>query len=373
MERIKIAFIISNLGQGGAERQFLELIKNINKSKFDVSVCLFAINRGIFYNEIESVENIQLIKNTLKNRNKIFKIIEALIFIFKYLKNNNFDIVFTTLFMNGLFVRLIAPDKYKSKIISSIRTSLTQYDKIHLFVEKYLLKKSFVITNSKIACENLKLIVNKKYHFRISYIYNGYDTQLFSNDQKEIKRNVILMGNVGRMTYLKNQIQILKVFSMLNNENLRIQIIGAYGDQTALLSNFKKSILNSDRIELIDKVPNIQDYYKKIDVFILSSFLEGCPNSLFEAMLSKCLCIISVNCNSDYFIENGINGFVYDGTDEGLKLVLLYVFNILNTPDELIIIENGYNYAQEKFSMNSMVNNYENLFMKIYEENKSSH
>jgi len=373
MERIKIAFIISNLGQGGAERQFLELIKNINKSKFDVSVCLFAINRGIFYNEIESVENIQLIKNTLKNRNKIFKIIEALIFIFTYLKNNNFDIVFTSLFMNGFFVRVIAPDKYKSKIISSIRTSLTQYDKIHLFVEKYLLKKSFVITNSKIACENFKLVVNKKYHFRISYIYNGYDTLLFSKDKVENKKDIILIGNVGRMTYLKNQIQLLKVFSMLNNENLRIQIIGANGDQTPLLSHFKNTIQYSDHIELIDKVSNIQDYYKKFDVFILSSLLEGCPNSLFEAMLSKCLCVISVNCNSDCFIENGINGFVYDGTDEGLKEIMLFVFNILNTSDELSIVENGYNYARKNFSMNAMVNNYENLFMKIYEENKSSH
>jgi glycosyltransferase involved in cell wall biosynthesis len=373
MKRIETTFIIGNLGQGGAERQFLELIKNINKSKFDVSVCLFAINRGVFYTEIETVENIQLIKNTLKNRNKIFKIIEALIFIFTYLKNNNFDIVFTSLFMNGLFVRVMSPNKYKSKIISSIRTSLTQYDKIHLFVEKYLLKKSFVITNSKIACENFKLIVNKKYHFRISYIYNGYDTLLFSNEHKEINRNVILLGNVGRMTYLKNQIQILKAFSMLNNENLRIQIIGANGDQTALLSNFKNSIQYSGHIELIDKVSNIQDYYKKFDVFILSSFLEGCPNSLFEAMLSKCLCIISVKCNSDSFIENGINGFVYDGTDDGLKITLLNAFNILNTPEELRIIENGYKYAQENFSMNSMVNNYENLFMKIYEENESRH
>ena len=39
MQKIKLALSIRSLNIGGAERQFIELIKHIDKSKFDVSVC----------------------------------------------------------------------------------------------------------------------------------------------------------------------------------------------------------------------------------------------------------------------------------------------------------------------------------------------
>ena len=93
-QKIKISFIKGNLGQGGAERQFLELIKNIDKEKFEVYVCLYAINKGIFYTEIEQIKNIYLIENIIKHKIKFLKIIEALIFINKYLsKNANIQII----------------------------------------------------------------------------------------------------------------------------------------------------------------------------------------------------------------------------------------------------------------------------------------
>ena len=36
---IKIIFSIRSLDIGGSERQFIELVKHIDKTKFDVTVC----------------------------------------------------------------------------------------------------------------------------------------------------------------------------------------------------------------------------------------------------------------------------------------------------------------------------------------------
>lgn len=370
---IKITFIISNLGQGGAERQFIELIKRIDKKKFNVNVFLYAVNKGVFYTEIEEIEGIILTKHTLKYKNKIFKIFEALICINKYLKNNNFEVVFTTLFMNGLFVRLISPKKYKFRIVATIRNSIKLYSRTHLFVEKVLIRYSYLVANSKNAAESFKSICKQQYQNQISYIYNGFDELRFVPKYQKARRNSIVIGNVGRMTYQKNQIQLLKIISVQENKDLKLIIVGSESDQTELLKNFIQSNCVSERVELIEKVNNIENYYSQFDLFILSSFYEGCPNVLFEALLSKCLCIISEQANTDNFIENGINGYVYDGTDIDLKLKLEFVKSIMNTHQEQIIIENGYKYAKENFSMNSMVEKYEQLFIKIYEENKSRH
>ena len=98
----------SNLLQGGAERQFVELIKGINKENFQITVLLYAVQKDVFFQEIFSVPGITIIKNSLKNKFWIFKITEALKFIYSFLKTNNFDLIFSLLFMNNLFVRLAA-------------------------------------------------------------------------------------------------------------------------------------------------------------------------------------------------------------------------------------------------------------------------
>ncbi|HBG70688.1 MAG: hypothetical protein A2W93_04725 [Bacteroidetes bacterium GWF2_43_63] len=372
MSKIKIAFIISNLGQGGAERQFLELIRNIDKSRFNVSVCLYAVNKGVFYDEIESVENIIFTKKILKHENKLLKILEAIFFIRNYLSKNVFDIVFTSLFMNGLLVRLAASRRnYKNKVVSTIRNSFSIYTPKHIFIEKYFIKRSYIVANSKSAANDFKAILKKNINqSRIQFIYNGYDKNRYYVSEKRKPDEKLIYGNVGRMTTQKNQIQLLRVFSGQKKDSYKLQIIGSFSDETEKLVSYVDSNGLKNCVELIDKVQNIEDYYKGMDIFILSSFYEGCPNVLFEAMLSKCFCIISKHANSDGFIINGINGYEYDGTDDDLCLVIEITRSVYNTEEGYNIIENGYKYAVENFSMEAMVSNYEKLFIDIYEKNQ---
>ncbi len=362
--KYKISFIISNLGQGGAERQLLELIKNIDKTKFEVYVCLYAINQGVFFKEIEEIKNISLKKNVLSNNNKILKIMEALKFIRKYLVQNNFDLVQTSLFLNGFLVRLIAPANYKNKIISTIRNSLIIYKKRHIIIEKMLCKNSFIVANTKTASEDFKLKLKKRYHHHVTFIHNGYNVNQISTE-KNYNNNIVLIGNIGRITYQKNQIQILRVFNNLIAPNSYLQIIGSFGDQMNTLNEFiiKKSL--GEKVQIIDKLKDIENYYKNFDIFILSSHYEGCPNVLFEAMLTKCFCIISKNANTDNFITDGENGLVYDNTDNGLEIKLKYAIEIKGTPIFKKICDNGYKYARNNFSMDKMVQAYEELYLKI--------
>lgn len=367
MNKVKIGFIISNLGQGGAERQFVELIRNIDRKKFAINVCLYAANKGVFYTELEHDQSITIEKNLLRSDLKAFKIVEALLYIRRYLTYNKFDIVLTTLFMNGVFVRLVATQRYKNRIISSIRTSLTLYNKWRILTERFFLRNSFVVLNNRNAENKFLSVIQQKYVNRISSIYNGYNLKHFYST-KNSDRNSIIIGNVGRQTYLKNQLQIINVFSVLKNGNIRLQIVGSKGDQSHRLN---ESIINKalkERVVIIDAVPNVEEYYKNFDIFILSSLYEGCPNVLFEAMLSKCFCIISKGANSDDFIIDGENGLVYDGTDENLEEKLRYAIEVKGSVTFDAICENGYAYAKENFSMEKMVKSYEELFLKILRE-----
>lgn len=365
MNKIKLGFIISNLGPGGAERQFIELIKNIDKLKFSIFVCLYSANRGVFFPDFENIANVQINKNFLNSKNKIFKIFEAFKYLKKYLLNNDFDLVITSLFMNGFLIRLAAPSKYQNKIVYSIRNNLISYPWYYKIFEKVLINKSFVVTNTKRAAEQFKSIINKKYFDRIFVAYNGYDLNRFYSIKKIRDNNKIIIGNVGRQTYQKNQIQLVRVFSTLNYNNVELQIIGNYGDQSNLLRESIKNKSLEKKVVIIDVVKNIEEYYKNFDIFILSSHYEGCPNVLFEAMLSKCFCIISKSANTDDFIIDGVNGLVYDGSDEDLERKLKYAIEIMGTETFEKICENGYQYTKENFSIDKMVKSYENIFIEI--------
>ena len=143
-KKIKIAFIISNLSQGGAENQFLHLIKGINKQLFDVHVILYAYQSEAFFTEIFFIKNISVKTKKLKYSFFLFKIIEALAYLRTTLSINKFDVVYTSLFMNGLFVRIAASGYYKNKIVASMRNSIKSYNIFYLFAEKYLIKKCLV-------------------------------------------------------------------------------------------------------------------------------------------------------------------------------------------------------------------------------------
>ena len=94
-----------------------------------------------FFDNIFSINDISISTNKLRYSFFLFKIIEALYFIKNLLNNNSFDIVYTSLFMNGFLLRIAAPKRYKNKLIASMRTSVNYYLKIFLLAEKLLLKK----------------------------------------------------------------------------------------------------------------------------------------------------------------------------------------------------------------------------------------
>ena len=289
-------------------------------------------------------------------------------FLRNALKKGSFDVLHTYLFFNGLILRLFAPYKYKNSIVYSIRNSYESAPKFFMFFDKLLNNKSVNIYNSKKSFREIypnptpNILKNNK------VIYNGFNQDIFSNS-KEQNNEIITLGMVGRIAKQKNHIQVLRVLNKMKCnliKPLKIYLIGDSFDERENIDNFIKANSLEKYIVLLDAQNNIEDYYSIFDIFVLSSLYEGCPNVLFEALLSKCLCVVSNGSNSDDFIKDNVNGLVYDGSDKMLELKLNEALDPRNKNSMDNIAYNGYKYAKKNFATSTMIKNYVNIYKQIF-------
>lgn len=351
---------------GGAERQFVELIKNIDKTKFDVTLYLYAENEPLFYKDIYEMEAVTIIKQTLDASFKLLKIAKAIFRVRNFLKLNDFDIIQTTLVLNGTIVRAasVGLPQYKNRIVTSLRNNFNNYPIYIKNLEKLFIKKSFTIANTKYSSEQFKKYCNFRYNHRIHYIYNGFDTSKFKKRKAKNSNSYPTIGSVGRLTKPKNHMQFLKAVKNINT-HVSVYLIGDDGSEKYLINNYIQNEFRAKQIKLLSYIVEIESYYNEFDIFVLPSKNEGCPNVLFEAMLSKCLCIVSSAANTDNFIKHNQNGLVYDNTENGLTKCLNIAIAICNQKEGLRIANIGYNYAKKHFSIQNMVTKYQNFYFNI--------
>lgn len=367
LPKIKICFILSHLPQGGAERQTINLIKRLDQSRYDITLLIYA-SKEIFYTEVLELP-IHLIIKPANSQSKFWRNIGNAFFLRNALSAGDFDIIHTLLFHNGFWVRLVAPKRYNNGIIYSIRNSLKGSSRFELYMERILIRKSFVVTNSLTVMDQFLNQVGEKYKNRVSNIYNGIEIDKFLKDKLPEVNTEIIIGTVGRQTALKNQIQILTVINKISKVYpLHFYLIG---DTTLDKSvDNRQYVINNNltqSVTILNSQSDIEKYYSKFNIFILSSLSESCPNVLFEAMLARCLCIVSEGANSDHFIKDGINGFVYDGSTAMLESKLVKAIEMIRNDKINDLVDNGCKYVLDNFSVNKMVESYEALYKRIFD------
>jgi len=362
---------LSHLPQGGAERQTLNLIKGLDSERYDITLILYA-STEIFYKEVTALP-IRLIINPASDSNKLMRNLSHAIFLRRSLRLKDYDLLHTMLFHNGFWVRLLAPGRYNGRILYSIRNTIDDSPLHEKLAEKLVAFRSMVVTNSFKVLNQYIDLVGEKYRPRVHNIYNGIDVYRFESDSFTETGDRIVIGTVGRQTALKNQIQILRAIrDVCKTEPVHFYIIGDKSKESYVDNErYVDENLLRGTVDILDSQANIEAYYRRFNIFVLSSVNESCPNSLLEAMLSKCLCIVSAGSNPDNYITDGINGFVYDGSLEMLKEKIYQAILLVRSGSHHEIVNNGCEYVKRSFSYVSMVNAYDGLYRAML-DNKHS-
>ena len=128
-----------------------------------------------------------------------------------------------------------------------------------------------------------------------------------------------LLLAVGTKLYQKGFDRLVESFALIADRfpswNLAIVGLDSHLYHGINQIDYLRSLVGNpalqSRIQFPGKIGNPSDWYKKADLFILSSRYEGYPNVLLEAMASGCSCI-AYDCPTgpSELMEHGSNGWL---------------------------------------------------------------
>lgn len=125
--------------------------------------------------------------------------------------------------------------------------------------------------------------------------------------------------NIARFSPEKGQKRLIEAFIeyQKQNENTYLILIGGYGKQYDEIKEFiEKS--NNSHIVLIKSINNPYPILNMSDVFILSSYYEGLPMTIMEALILEKKVISTKIPGPKEFLEKGGYGYLVEDSKDGI-------------------------------------------------------
>lgn len=339
---IKILSLLGSNGNGGAENFFDRLILSLNKRK-----------------EIDIQAAIRKNKNRFqtyrKNKINVDKIpfLNTFSFITHYnlkkiCRKFNPDIIFSM--MNRASSMLGGIPETKAKKIGR----LGGYYKL-----KYYTHCDYLIANTP----NIKeyIIVNGWDKKKVTYLPN------FAQEKKSTKqlrkgngKNFILLG-VGRFHENKNFEILVKALKYLKDCQLWLVGSGKLKKNYLSLAQNDNTI---NKLKIFDWTEKIQTFYSNADILVCPSRIEPLGNIILEGWYHKIPIIASDASGPNYLINHGFNGLKFKNGNQS-ELVFTIKELLKDYKKSKILIKNGFNTYQNKYSEKIVTQKYIDFFKTV--------
>ncbi len=362
---MKIVQIISNLGNGGAEKFTIELSNELAKSNEVTLVTFKNITNEMIFPRLLS-ENVKLIELSKKSGFSFTLYFRLL----KILRSEKPKVVHFHLDATFKYVFLLSYFFSKIHFIYTIHTkpipsNISIFSKISpkIFHRKNVY---FVCISQSIQREFGIMFPQLTFHCIENGILRMQKTDFFESVQLEVdalKKNddTKVLVAVGKIDAIKNHLLLLKAMQKLRTENVIALVIGEFLDTD---KEYHKQIEKNktENVYFLSKRKNVIDYLLQSNAFAMTSVFEGLPISALEAM-SVGLPIITTPCGGMIdLIENNVSGWISEDFSEGEFTKIIK--NFLSSPTEKVenISKNNKLAYDERYTMKKCAENYYKLY-----------
>lgn len=142
----------------------------------------------------------------------------------------------------------------------------------------------------------------------------GVEHNKFAFIQKKEITPPLKLIYVGQVTYRKGMHHLLNVVSSFPKGQVELYLAGRYEKN----ASFHKSFCKFENIHFLGFITRdvLAHYYQDSDVFVFPTLGEGYGLVILEALSCGVPCIVSNLAGGDDAIEDGVNGFVFEGGND---------------------------------------------------------
>lgn len=359
--KLKILHFIPSMGGGGAERQLCYIAEKMPLKGIDVHVAYF--NEGP---NSKRLYNSDAVVHKLSCRSNYDPMI--IYNIVKTIRNINPHIIQTWIPQTDILAGL-SSILTKTPLILSERNSSLAYkggwkDNLRIVFGK---RADAIIANSK---EGINYWVEKVKRPVLKVIPNGIpfdeilQTPKISLSSMQIdESNEIIIFAGSYYDRQKNLFNLLKALQIVLHERCKaVAFFFGDGPQKKALINVKDKYEVRDRIKIMDYTGELWNWFKVANVFVSVSNYEGNPNTVLEAVASKCPVVISDIPEHREILDEDSSYFV---PVSDIKAIKNGILKALSEPDEAKRkAENAYNKIKT-WSTEAVADKYIEFYHKL--------
>lgn len=344
IENKRIIFLTLSLCKGGAENQLVKLSIFFKQRGFDVAI-INVLPRNDFKED--------LVKNGIENNYFNVKSISGFIKLLKFVKNQRPDLMIAFMYGANIIARFLKLT-FKFPIITSVRGS--HISKLYALLYRLTYKIDDVSTfNSQYTLnmfiENHLIAASKSV-----LVKNAVKIELVNPIKNTINNAPFKLISIAHIRPEKDYKTLFKAIQILNNngEDVQLAILGhTFGSNWALNEIDQLGI--TEVVNILGFVQDNEKYLDTSDALILSSFGEGSPNAILEAMSRKIPVIASNVVGCDKLVNESGCGFLFErGNAEDLAIKIMQL-KMLTHHDRAALGNKGYKYVCDNFDENLVV------------------
>lgn len=373
-EKIKILFLIHDLGQGGAEKVLINLVNNMDRTRFDITViALFAggVNEPFLAPHIHYKT---VWKKAIPGNSKFMKILTPKQ-LHKLCIKETYDI--EVAYLEGPSTRIVAGSPHEStKLVSwihveqhTMKRCSTSYRSEKELLRAYQ-RMDRVVAVSDTVREDFQAIMQDQVP-QIEVLYNTNESDKVMQLSKEpvsvLEAGTINLIAVGSLKPVKSFDRLIRVHSKLCKDGYPVHtyVLGK-GPQQVELERLAQEMQVSDSFTLLGYDTNPYKYVSKANLFVCSSLREGFSTATTEALIvGTPVCTVEVSGMKEMLGENDEYGVVTENSEEafyeGIK-------RLLDNPDLLVHYKRQAEIRGKEFSTEKTVREVEKMFLELVEK-----
>lgn len=327
MNNKKILFLINDLRVGGAEIVFINDINYLYKEGYDVYLGILYDKRDKNMMGYLSIPSERVLVAGFKN---IFDLKSYFQFA-RLIKHYSINILYSTL----------SDANIVSRILKILNPSLTIFVREANIANKKSIKLKITdlflsfLTKKIVAVSNrvkMSLVSYMSfYKNKIEILENGVEINENFKIPKKNNDTVVILS-VGNLFKKKGCILLIESFKDLRVKkcNCKLYVVGEGPERSPMEDFIEKHNLGGNVVLVGDATKKqLENFYKNSDIFVLSSYWEGFPNVLLEAMSYGLPPIATRVGGAENIIEEGVSGFLVEvgNKDELIQSLLILLQN----------------------------------------------